>query len=144
MRGVPVPLLPSRLRWGGVVLIGATIGVLSVTTVTPQEPVLLDGPPLDLALDKWRHLVAYAALGGSLAYATADWDWSGRRLAALVIGVAVAYGIGIEGIQAVLPYRYFGLGDAAANTVGSLLVLPWFLCRPWVRLVPVPSVEARG
>lgn len=145
MSHVPVPLLPARVRWGLVALVALAIGLLSVVAVTPEEPVAVVGPPLGLALDKWRHLVAYFAFGGSLAYATADWDWPRWRLAALVVGLAVTYGLVIEGIQGPLPHRYLSPADAVANAVGGLLVLPWFLVRPWLRLVPVLSVAgAKG
>ena len=137
MRRLPLPLLPAWVRWGGVVTVAAGIFVLSIIVAPPEEPFV--DPPAFLALDKWRHFLAYAAFGGSLAYATADWEWPRWLLAVLVVGLAVGYGLGIEAIQGTLPDRYFGLGDATANAFGGLLVLPWFAVRPYLRLVRLPS-----
>ncbi len=139
MRRVPFPLFPRRVRWGMAGLAVAAVGGLSVVAVPQAEPVV--GPPRGLALDKWRHGLAYGAVGLSLAYATADWDWPRWRLAALVVGLAAAYGLGIEALQLVLPHRYGEVGDAVANLLGAGLALGWFLLRPVVRLVPVVGAE---
>ena len=140
MRRLPLPLLPPWVRWVGVAAVAGLIFYLSVVTAPPEQPVV--DPPDWIPLDKWRHFLAYAAFGGSLAYATADWDWPRWRLVALVVGVAVLYGLGIEAIQGMLPERYFGLGDATANAIGGLLVLPWFAVRPYLRVVRIPARTA--
>ena len=129
-----LPLLPRWMRWTAVLVVAALIFYLSLLTVPPAEPVL-EPPPL-LPLDKWRHFLAYAAFGLSLAYATAEWETDAKLLALGVIGTTVLYGFGIEVGQAFLPERYFGLGDAWANALGGLLVVPWYLLRPYVTFSP--------
>jgi VanZ family protein len=127
-----------------VAAVAGAICYLSVGTAPPEDPVVPGiASLLDLALDKWRHFVAYAGLGGSLAYATADWDWSDRRLAAVVLAVTVCYGFGIETVQALLPHRYFGWDDVVANVLGALLVLPWFALRPYVDPVRIRAAILR-
>ncbi|WP_018256175.1 VanZ family protein [Halomicrobium katesii] len=128
MNDLRVPLLPSWLRWLAVAVVGGVIFTLSVVVAPPGEPIVA-GPPDLLPLDKWRHFLAYAAFGGTLAYATSTWRWSTGRLAVFVLGITVAYGVGIEIWQSFLPNRYFGLGDAYANALGAVLASPWFLLR---------------
>jgi VanZ family protein len=142
MRRVPLPVLPAWLRWAGVALVAAVIFYLSVVTVPPESPVV--DPPSAIPLDKWRHFLAYAALAGALAYATVDWDRPGWQLVVAVVGVAALYGIGIEAIQATVPQRYFSLGDAWANVIGAVLVLPWFALRSRVRLRHVGGRRPEG
>ena len=137
MRSLPVPLLPSPVRWTGVLLVAGVIAYLSVLAAPPEDPMLVD--PVFFALDKWRHFLAYGVLGWTLAYATADWQRPRWALALGVVGVVTGYGLGIEGLQALQPDRYFTLGDATANAIGGLLVLPWFALRPYVDLVAVPE-----
>jgi VanZ family protein len=119
-----------------VLVVAVAIFYLSIITAPPEQAIVPGRPDL-VPLDKWRHFLAYAAFGGSLAYATADWAWERWALAAVVIGAAVLYGIGIEFGQSQIPQRYFSLGDAYANALGGLLVLPWFLVRPYLTLTPV-------
>ena len=133
---VPFPLFPQWLRWSGVVAVGAVIFCLSVLIAPPAEPVVA-GPFDIVPLDKWRHFLAYAVFGGSLAYATTDWDWPVVRLAALVFGVTVVYGVGIELAQAPLADRYFSVGDAYANALGGALALPWFAVRRRLTFVSI-------
>lgn len=140
MQRIAVPVVPRALRWGAVVAVAGGIFYLSVVSVPPGEPVVPPpGPPDLLPLDKWRHFLAYAALGGSLGYATVDWEWPSPRLAVLVIGVVAAYGLGVEGIQSTLAHRYFSMGDAYANVFGAVLVVPWFALRSRVPFVRVPG-----
>jgi VanZ family protein len=135
MPEVRVPLLPARLRWAGVVAVAAVIFYLSVITAPPADPVI--EPPDLIRLDKWRHFLTYAAFAGSLAYATADWEWPTRRLAVLVLGLTVVYGVGIEVWQGFLPNRYLSLGDAYANALGAVLASPWFHVKHRLSFVPV-------
>lgn len=136
MRTLRVPLLPAPARWAGVLAVAAVIAYLSVVAAPPEDPLLVD--PTVIALDKWRHFLAYAGLGGALAYATADWQRPRLVLALGVIVVVTGYGLGIEGVQALQPDRYFTWSDATANAIGGLFVLPWFAVRPSVELVAVP------
>jgi VanZ family protein len=134
---VRVPLLPRWFRWAAVVGLAAFIFHTSILSTPPEivDPVKPDLLPLD----KWRHFVAYAAFGGALAYATTDWDVDGRTLAVGVILVTVVYGIGIEFGQSMIPKRYFSLGDAYANALGGVLVVPYYLVRPYLAFAPLQS-----
>ncbi|MBV0924933.1 VanZ family protein [Halomicroarcula limicola] len=135
---VRLPLLPRWLRWSAVALVGGFIFYTSVVVAPPATPI--DDVKLTLIpLDKWRHLVAYAALAGTLVYATTDWSLERRWTALTVVAVAVLYGIGIEVGQSFRPDRYLSLGDAYANAVGALLVTPWYLLRRYVTFVDVRS-----
>lgn len=131
MTNVRVPLLPPWLRWSAVVGVAGVLFYASVLTVPPEDPVVVAPPGPDdlIPLDKWRHFVGYAGFGGALAYATTDWDWPARRLALLVVGVTMVYGVGIEVWQYFVPVRYFSVADAYANALGGALVTPWFLVR---------------
>ncbi len=135
---VRTPLLPAWLRWLGVVVVAGFVFYTSILTVPPGTPVDDVKPDL-LPLDKWRHFVAYAALGGTLAYATTDWEVDGRVLAAGVVGVTVLYGVGMEFGQSLIPQRYFSVGDAYANALGGLLVVPWYLVRPRLEFLPLQA-----
>lgn len=130
-----LPLLPSSVRWVGVLAVAAVIFAFSIPFALPADSVTR--PFSFVPLDKWRHFLAYAAFALSLAYATTDWAWPTRRLALLVFCVTVAYGVGIEAWQAFLPGRYFSLGDAYANALGALLASPWYLVRSRLSFVPV-------
>lgn len=136
---IRLPLLPAWLRWAFVVCLAGFIFHTSILTV-PPETVVDAGRPESVSLDKWRHFVAYAVFGGALAYATADWSAERRYVAALVVGTVVIYGVGIEFGQSLLPDRYFSVGDAYANTLGGVLISPWYLVRPHVDLRPVRAL----
>ena len=135
---VRVPLVPAVLRWCGVAAVAGFLFYVSVLTV-PPETAVDTARPSAVPLDKWRHFLGYAGLGGALAYATADWDLRPRWGILLVVGAVVGYGIGIEGVQAFLPARYFSLGDAYANALGGVLVAPWFAIRPHLEFVSLRS-----
>ncbi len=134
---VRVPLLPAWLRWSGVFALAAFIFYTSILTTPPG--VVDPAKPDLLPLDKWRHFVAYAVFGGSLAYATTDWDVSRGRLALGVILITVVYGVGIEFGQSMIPERYFSVGDAYANALGGVLVVPYYLLWPYLSFTPLRS-----
>ncbi|WP_123533875.1 VanZ family protein [Halosimplex salinum] len=130
MRTVRIPLLPRAVRWAAVALVAGFIFYTSIVTTPPPEAVVPKlGPPDLIPLDKWRHFLAYGALAGSLWYATLDWDRSVRLVALFVLGVTIVYGIGIEFWQSLIPRRYFSVGDAYANALGTLFVVPLFVLR---------------
>jgi VanZ family protein len=133
---VRLPLLPDVVRWSMVLAVAAVIFYGSIMAAAPETPIDPLNPEL-FDLDKWRHFVAYGALGGSLSYALADRDAPTASLVVVVASVSVAYGFGIELWQSLLPDRYFSLGDAYANALGALLSLSWYLVRPYVEPVPV-------
>lgn len=135
---VRFPLAPAWLRWSALACVAGAIFYLSVVTAPPETPVDTVRPGLAaLELDKWRHFVAYAAFAGALAYATADRDLRTRDAVLLVVGVTAVYGFGIELLQWPLPTRYFSPGDALANVLGGVLVVPLVVLGRYVAFVPV-------
>jgi len=132
---VRAPLLSKWVRWTFVVCVAGFIFYTSILTVPPETAVDTARPD-PLPLDKWRHFVAYAAFGGTLAYASADWTIERRYAAAFVVGTGVAYGVGIEFGQSLVPERDFSIVDAYANALGAVLVSPWYLVRPYVTFEP--------
>ena len=139
---VRLPLLPAWLRW---VLVAGVAGFILYTSVLTPPPTYVDPAKPELVpLDKWRHFVAYAAFAGALAYATTDWGLEARDAAAFVLGITVAYGVGIEAWQAFVPDRYFSVGDAYANALGAVLVAPWYILRPYVTFEPILRGDERA
>ena len=126
MQRLPVPLVPRWFRLTGVLAVVSAIVYFSLFAGLPSPPG--EGPSgLIAALwDKKLHFAAYAGLGYSLAYASVEERERGRRRTAAVVLAAVAFGVGIELFQGLLPTRYFGAYDLLANALGALLVLPWF------------------
>lgn len=140
MSEVRLPLLPAWLRWAGVLAVASVIVLFSVVFALPAD--VVTQPFSVIPLDKWRHFLAYAAFGGTLAYATTDWEWSTKRLAVFVLGSTVVYGVGIELWQAFLPGRYFSLLDAYANSLGAVIASPWYVVRSRVSFVSVREMAA--
>ena len=138
MNRLPFPLLPAWLRWTLVIALVAFVFYVSIITAPPETPI--DTRPDLIPLDKWRHFLAYAAIGGSLAYATTNWHGSQRALALGVFTVTVVYGVGIEYWQSFLPNRYFSLGDAYANAIGGVLALVWYVIRPRLEFRPISAL----
>lgn len=130
------PLLPAWLRWVGVLAVGVAIFYLSIVMAPPPTEVV-PGRPDPVPLDKWRHFLAYGALGWALAYATVDWDWRTRWVTVVVLAVVVAYGVGLEFWQSMVPDRHFSVGDAYANALGGVLAVPLFVLRDRLRFVPL-------
>lgn len=131
MDRIPFPLLPGWTRWLAVVALAGFVFYVSIVTAPPETAIDAAKPDL-LPLDKWRHFVAYGAIGGALAYATADWDRDRLVRAAGVVLLTVLYGVGIEFGQSLVPARYFSVGDAYANAFGGVLVLPWYVVEPYL------------
>jgi len=75
------------------------------------------------------HLVGYAIL----AVLASRVIGRGRRGLFLAVGAAVAFGFGIELLQAPIPWRSFAWSDAAVNAIGAV-----------VGLVAVVAVNAIG
>ena len=75
----------------------------------------LDALPAGIGLTDPFHLVGYAVLAALLVPTTRR-----RRFGPLLAAaVAVAFGFGIELVQAPIPWRSFAWGDAAVNAVGA-------------------------
>lgn len=119
VRRIPVPLLPRWLRYLGVLSVAGVLLYFSVLTTPPVSP-----PEPDPLLDKKLHFVGYGALTLALAYATVEQK---RRRIALVVGIPIAYGLLIEGLQLPQPTRYASFADALANTIGVVLASSWLL-----------------
>ncbi|WP_241991792.1 hypothetical protein [Halorubrum sp. SS7] len=76
---------------------------------------VLDVLPAGVGLTDPFHLVGYAVLAALLVPVT-----RGNRLGPLLAaGGAVAFGLGIELVQAPIPWRSFAWRDAAVNAVGA-------------------------
>ncbi len=106
--------------WAAVILFGSVI---------PIAPSLAPGH-----LDKLYHVCEYLLLGWLLV---PSWPWErGRAKAQLQAWmVATCYGLIIEGIQTLLPWRSGDWVDAAANGLGALFgVIAWLI--PLVLLKP--------
>ncbi|MFB6112597.1 MAG: VanZ family protein [Halodesulfurarchaeum sp.] len=140
MADLPVPLLPRRVRWAFVVAVALGIFYFSVLKAPPEQAVV---PHFELIpLDKWRHFLGYGVFAATLWYATVDWSWPTRTLVVLVLGTTVAYGLGMEVVQATVPERYFSLFDAYANTLGALLVTPVFYLDRYLTTRRFPDPDA--
>jgi VanZ family protein len=135
---IQLPLVPAWVRW---TFVACVAGFIFYTSILTAPPTYVDPAKPDLVpLDKWRHFVAYAVFGGTLAYATADWSLKRRYVAAFVIGTVIIYGVGIEFGQSLVPERYFSVGDAYANALGAVLISPWYLVRPYVEFAAVRAL----
>lgn len=112
----------TRKRW---ISVGIFAGVILLTAIVP----LPDGnrPRFGpLGPDKFLHLIAHAGLTGSLAAALDDHHEVDVLLAAGIVGVSIAYGIGIEYLQEAIPGRTFEVADIAGAAVGSVVgVIAW-------------------
>ncbi|WP_394348591.1 hypothetical protein [Halorubrum salsamenti] len=80
---------------------------------------LVDALPLDVGLTDPFHLVGYAILTVLASRAIGR----GRRGLLLAAGAAVAFGFGIELVQAPIPWRSFAWRDAAVNAAGAAIGL---------------------
>ncbi|MCU4926490.1 VanZ family protein [Halobacteria archaeon AArc-dxtr1] len=132
---LPLPLLPTPVRWLGVAAVAGFILYASLIT-SPPETAVDTAQPAFAPLSYWRHFVAYAALSGALAYAIDDWERRRWQQALLVIAVATLYGAGIEVAQYADPERHFDVLDILVNALGASTVLGWYAVRP--------SLEARS
>lgn len=146
MPSVRIPVLPGFARWAAVVLVAGFVFYTSIVTTPPSDPIVpTPGPPDLLPLDKWRHFLAYGGLAVGLWYATLDWDRRTTYVALFVLGIPIAYGVGLEVWQSFVPNRYFSVDDAYANLLGSLISLPLLVLRRRVDVYDVPDdLPGRG
>ena len=133
---VPSPLLPRWLRLSAVAVVAGIIFYGSLVTV--PETVIDDAQPDLIQISHWRHVVAYATLAYTIAYATDHWQLPRFKHTILIIALAAAYGILMELGQQFLPHRSpFLVTDVLVNTLGASLVSLWFLIRPHLAIQPV-------
>jgi hypothetical protein len=129
-RRVYLPLVPRSLRWP---LVGAVLTTILVFSVVrpPGMGRLNTGPFGVLPLSTWFHLLGYAGLAVTLAYALQHSPRPNWQLLSLVFVLATAYGVGMELIQSTLAYRTFDTGDILVNAgVAALAMAGWnLLCR---------------
>lgn len=104
--------MPSALRvFQGLSILGlGVLTYLSLFAFTPQHPLPID--------DKLAHLLAYTFLSFLMAS-----GWGNIvGLVPTAFGLLV-YGVILEALQDLIPYRVFEFSDMAANIAGILLGL---------------------
>ena len=106
---------PTAHRTAWAVLAWAVL--LFVASVVPIHSIPI--PSSELSIDKLMHGLLYIPLG--LAACLAARERGSRRLPALFFGAAVSgvYGLGLEFVQAFLPWRSFEWMDAAFDLLGG-------------------------
>ncbi len=135
-----LPLLPAWSRWTLVVLVASLIFVSSVSPGETSPSNLL---PQVAHVDKVAHLIGFAILGLSLAYATTDRGPAPMMRSVILYAGLVFYGAILEGLQGFRPGRLFEVGDLAANAVGALVVFGWFKLHPDTRTQAPGTAEPR-
>lgn len=120
MRGTCRRLTSVSLAWW---LASAYLVALSYLLLTPRPLWFLSGKKTEAAIeatvaDEIQHVVAYTVLSLLLLWASIT---KSRRTIALAMLLAIGHAIGTELLQAVVPHRYFGVGDGLANACGVLL-----------------------
>lgn len=101
LRALPALAYGVAIFYGGIVDIGPL----------PQAP--------GIPTDKLLHLAAFLGLEWLMELALLEAEPRIRRPVA--IGVAIAVGISLEGVQAALPHRSAELSDCFADAAGALL-----------------------
>lgn len=126
----PRPLPWRRLWWS--VWFSGLAGLLTLSLLPLPGP-----PPAVPHWDKLLHTLAYALLmGWAVPLFTAARGWT---LAALGL---LGWGVMIEGLQGLLPWRSIEMADVLANALGVLLgSLLGFT--PWRRIVQTLERPAR-
>lgn len=84
--------------------------------------------------DEAQHILAYAALAGSVTYAWLPETPRPLVRGAVIFLAVVAYGATLEGLQLISPVRDADWGDAAANAIGASSAFVWdSLVARWTR-----------
>jgi VanZ family protein len=125
MVSIRIPLVSKPIRYGAVVILALFILFLSVQQ--PGEATTqYYGPFGVFRRDKWSHAIGYAMLTATIAYAivapVSSMPTERRRRLALTVCLVITFGICLELIQWIIPYRTASWLDAGANTVGSCLL----------------------
>lgn len=113
-----VPLVPWAVRWG---LALAAAGLLLYFSIIPPpgSGAITSGPLGVLPLSVWLHFAGYGGLAVAVAYAMTDSQRPGWQVVAVAFAAAVAYGVGIELVQATVPVREFSYADMGVNALGA-------------------------
>ncbi|MCK0745917.1 VanZ family protein [Chromohalobacter nigrandesensis] len=115
-----MPVSLRHLRWLCLALAGISAAVIAWGSLTPGAEM-----PQDLPWDKFNHFIAYAGLAALMRL--------GGLRALTALGLAIGYGILIEGLQLGVPGRSGAdWADALANTLGALAAVGachWLLPR---------------
>ncbi|WP_430503922.1 VanZ family protein [Haloparvum sp. PAK95] len=126
----------TRFRdWLLAIAVGVAILAASVVRV-PGEPSPTPGP---VGLTDPFHLVGYAALAVAVALALSKQRELTRdgHVAAVAVAVATLFGVGVELVQAPIPWRSFAVADAAINALGAVVGVAvlggWRRWRRWRR-----------
>ena len=136
---LPLPLLAPVLRYAAVAVVAAIIFYGSLVTV--PETTIDEFRLTFIEPSHWRHVVASATLAYTIADATDHWQLPRFKHAILIIALAASYGITMELGQQFLPHRSpFLITDVLVNTLGTSLVLCWFLARPHLELRPIMDI----
>ncbi|MCU4717793.1 VanZ family protein [Halapricum hydrolyticum] len=106
--------------------------VILVSAIVPTGGAVARTGPFGLGLDLWLHALAYAVLEATVLAAIVGSPDASLPTGALSIPatlpVVTAYGLVIEGVQLLVPYRHASVADALANAVGAgVMLVGWFL-----------------
>ncbi|MDY7081377.1 MAG: VanZ family protein [Halobacteria archaeon] len=135
---ISVPVLPRWLRWSSVAFVAGAIFYLSVIdlsqTGVPSESFVFDliWATIQIPADKVYHVIAYAGLAATLAYATIDIKYGYWYVALGVVLLTAIYGVGIEVVQSTVSYRSFDVADILTNALGASTVSVWYVGREYV------------
>lgn len=117
-------LVRRRVRSVGPLWLGvaAVAAALLVAAVVPTGDAVGQSGPFSIPFDLWLHAIGYATLQVTVLAAVAgDADPPlPTRITPLAV---VGYGLLLEGVQLLVPYRTGSLADALANAVGVVLAL---------------------
>ena len=96
--------------------------LILVLSVVPSPPHIIQDV---LSWDKAQHALAYACLTALGGWALAPF-WGAARAWSRALGLAIVYGVLLEGAQALTGQRVAQFGDAVANIFGAgIIYLIW-------------------
>ena len=112
-------------------LVAAVALVILASALVPTGDAVARTGPFGLGLDLWLHALAYVGLETAVLVAiVGDWESSQptRVLSApATLPVVTAYGLFIEGLQLLVPYRHASVVDATANALGATVAFACWL-----------------
>lgn len=123
---------PASVRLALFLALAMLIFVLSVI---PQPPHIIQDV---LSWDKAQHALAYACLTALGGWALTPF-WGAARAWGCALGMAIVYGVLLEGAQALTGHRVAQVGDALANSFGSGII--YLLWRIFFRSTGVKSCK---